>query len=148
MCNFTTFEDVYQVFLRKIRDYDLAKLFDFDMEDIMFGYLVAAITKFKSFKKDIADINIEEQRFNCSLNITEIDILANFMVYEWITPYVNDEDLLKNTLNTSDYSNYSPANLLSTMKSRQEEARQTARRLMNTYSLQGVKLVDKVKNRS
>lgn len=148
MCNFTTFEDVYQVFLRKIRDYDLAKLFDFDMEDIMFGYLVAAITKFKSCKKDITDINIEEQRFNCSLNITEIDILANFMVYEWITPYVNDEDLLKNTLNTSDYSNYSPANLLSTMKSMQEEARQTARRLMNTYSLQGVKLVDKVKNRS
>ena len=148
MCNFTTFEDVYQVFLRKIRDYDLAKLFDFDMEDIMFGYLVAAITKFKSCKKHITDINIEEQRFNCSLNITEIDILANFMVYEWITPYVNDEDLLKNTLNTSDYSNYSPANLLSTMKSRQEEARQTARRLMNTYSLQGVKLVDKVKNRS
>ena len=72
--------------------------------------------------------------FECDLKIEEIDILTEWMVYEWLTPYLNNIENLRNQLNTKDFSFFSPANLLSTIQNVHTASRKRAKSMMNEYS--------------
>lgn len=132
--NITDYEVIYNSFLSKVRDYDFAKYLDDDLDELLLGYLNVACTRFNSCEKDLSLRDDELKMFEVLLNDEEVEILANHMVCCWLESKVNDLDLLKNTLNTTDFSFFSPANLLSTMKERYKEAKLDARKLTNEYS--------------
>ena len=50
--------------------------------------------------------------FGCELTEEEIDILTEWMVYEWLTPYLNNSENLRNKLSNERLFNVLPANLL------------------------------------
>lgn len=107
----TDFEKVYNSFRGKVRDYDLAVLAEEDENAVLYDHLIFAIVRFTESCPNVADI--EQEQFINDLTIEQIDILAVGMVESWSKAKMNNAELMRNFLNTKDFTGYSSANLLS-----------------------------------
>jgi hypothetical protein len=107
----TAYTTIYNSFLDKVNDYDLADMTAELAQTSMRGWLNQAVVRFlESCKKDLTQT--EEGGFTEDLDLMEIDILAEGMVEAWLKPIRNNLDLLRNALSTKDFTTFSPANLL------------------------------------
>jgi hypothetical protein len=108
----TQYSLIYDRFLSKITDYDLANLTDQELESTLLKYLRNAVANFKYCTKDLKDRDDALQMFNIDLNEFEQEIIAKLMVIEWVNPYINSQENIRQVLGSNDYKIYSPANLL------------------------------------
>lgn len=134
----TEYSLIYDEFKDKITDYNLPLYEDKIQDKILFSLLRKACGRFKRICKnplDFNDMNILMEQFECELTQEEIDIITTWMVYFWITPFVNNSDNLQNILNTKDFTQFSPSNLTQTLKEIQKESLKEARSLQNEYSI-------------
>lgn len=76
-------------------------------------------------------------QFNQDLDSEEMWILAHGMVITWNSGKVYAEKKLKNALSNSDYSVYSPANLLDKLIAVREQSLKEIRKLVVSYSFNG-----------
>lgn len=107
----TAYTTIYNSFLDKVNDYDLAEMTAELAQTSMRGWLNQAVVRFlESCKKDLTQT--EEGGFTEDLDLMEIDILTEGMVEAWLKPIRNNLDLLRNALSTKDFTTFSPANLL------------------------------------
>ena len=107
----TSYTTIYNSFLDKVNDYDLADMTAELAQTSMRGWLNQAVVRFlESCKKDLTQT--EEGGFSEDLDLMEIDILTEGMVEAWLKPIRNNLDLLRNALSTKDFTTFSPANLL------------------------------------
>lgn len=107
----TAYTTIYNSFLDKVNDYDLADMTAELAQTSMRGWLNQAVVRFlESCKKDLTQT--EEGGFTEDLDFMEIDILTEGMVEAWLKPIRNNLDLLRNALSTKDFTTFSPANLL------------------------------------
>lgn len=107
----TAYTTIYNSFLDKVNDYDLADMTAELAQTSMRGWLNQAVVRFlESCKKDLTQT--EEGGFTEDLDLMEIDILTEGMVEAWLKPLRNNLDLLRNALSTKDFTTFSPANLL------------------------------------
>lgn len=107
----TAYTTIYNSFLDKVNDYDLADMTAELVQASMRGWLNQAVVRFlESCKKDLTQT--EEGGFTEDLDLMEIDILTEGMVEAWLKPIRNNLDLLRNALSTKDFTTFSPANLL------------------------------------
>lgn len=107
----TAYTTIYNSFLDKVNDYDLADMTAELAQASMRGWLNQAVVRFlESCKKDLTQT--EEGGFTEDLDLMEIDILTEGMVEAWLKPIHNNLDLLRNALSTKDFTTFSPANLL------------------------------------
>ena len=111
----TPFDTIKKRFLNKITDPDLASLLPDTIDSILNEYLNSAIVRFQKCKKDINNFDSVLQQFADDLNQVEIEILANWMVYEWASQQVYRVELLRQSLSSKDYAMYSQANHLDKM---------------------------------
>lgn len=112
----TPFSDVYTYFLSNVTDYSLLELDELALEDNMKRWLLSAIVNFPNSKNDITDYDEVSGQFNIDLSNTEKIILGKLMTIEYLNPYLLDETLLKQTLNSKDYRSYSPAKHLESLE--------------------------------
>ena len=111
----TTFEEVYNQFLAKIIDYDYLTLTPEEKIILMSAKLKSALAKFKAKKRNIeADYVLYE--FNRELDDLEIEAIACWLLYEWITPKVNNVEMFEHRLNTREFQGFSEANHLKEMQ--------------------------------
>ena len=107
----TAYTTIYNSFLDKVNDYDLADMAAELAQTSMRGWLNQAVVRFlESCKKDLTQT--EEGGFTEDLDLMEIDILTEGMIEAWLKPIRNNLDLLRNALSTKDFTTFSPANLL------------------------------------
>ena len=131
----TDYKEIFDSFKDKITDYDLPLYTDDIQYEILCNILRKACAKFgRICKSDLSTRDDEIMSFECDLKIEEIDILTEWMVYEWLTPYLNNIENLRNQLNTKDFSFFSHANLLSTIQNVHTASRKRAKSMMNEYS--------------
>ena len=103
-----------EAFLSKITEYNFIEYADEDREKIIDNYMKRAINKFnKTCKYDFCSTKndiLREFEINIpSEDIDEIiDIISEGMLIEWMKPFVYNQELLQNTLNTKDFTTYSP----------------------------------------
>lgn len=130
----TDFETIYEDFLLKIDDIELANYDDDLADETLLGYLRQAV---KSFHYCSQDLTLDENSgsFNVELTPLEIDIISEFMVVKWLKPKLDNLENLRNALNTNDHSFYSPANLLKQVSERYRRSVREAKSLMNEYTL-------------
>ena len=132
----TAYDDIYTDFLLKISDLSIA---DYDEET--FNKMITrsfnkAVGKFSSYCiQDLTKRDDEKQEFSIDLTDEEIDIITDYMVLMWLEPAVYNEENLKNVLNTSDYTFYSPASLLEKVKDLYVLTRSKLRGKVNKYTL-------------
>lgn len=131
----TKYTEIFNSFKDKITDYDLPLYTDDIQNEMLCSALRKACAKFgRICKSDLSTRDDEIMSFGCNLTIEEIDIITEWMVYEWLTPYLNNIENLRNQLNTKDFSFFSPANLLSAIQNVYTTSRKRAKSMMNEYS--------------
>lgn len=112
----TPFSEIYEYFLSNITDYSLINLQDIELEDNLKKWLLGAIVNFPNPKSDLNDYNSESNQFNVDVSNPEKTILGKLMTIEYINPFILDETLLRQALNSKDYRSYSPAKHLESLQ--------------------------------
>lgn len=111
----TPLSKIYNVFLNQIEDDILALVEEEVANDMLFVYLLGAISGFPECKKDLSIVQSsanDNDHIVSDLSYDEIFILANGMILYWLKPKILREDNLKTLLTDSDYNQKSPANML------------------------------------
>lgn len=116
-----TYDSIREDFLLKINEFKLLDLINRGDDDyaakVIDSYMRRAISEFKHVcGYDFSLKDDESGEFVDEFSIGDVDEIVNIitdgMVVQWLKPYVNQQELLENTINTRDYTTYSPSELL------------------------------------
>ena len=90
----TSYEKVYEIFLSKITDFNLAEVDDYSFDKMMQGWLNTAIVRMRKCDHDLSLRDDEAQEFTEDLSDLEVELLALGMVDAWVTPMLNSTELI------------------------------------------------------
>lgn len=126
-------------FLSKMKEYDLFELDKHVRIDIVDDYMKRACAQFnKICKYDIVNGDDYARKLNADIPDTDIeeiaDIVSEGMLVQWMKPYIYRQENFENMLNTTDYSGYSPAELLHRITSAYEMCKKDFSNMMKEYS--------------
>lgn len=127
-------------FLAKITEYELGFLAESDRDTIVYGYMNRAISGFKrNCKYDLVNTRSDDtQEFIIDIPDGDIDyivdIVSEGMIVQWLKPYVYRQELLENTINTRDFTTYSPAELLMRVGNAYAKAQKDYTQMIRDYS--------------
>lgn len=132
----TPYMTVYDNFLGKIRDYKFLSVINNDQElakNILLNHLRSAIASY-TYSDKFEDRDDEKEVFNFSLSSVEIEILAKFMIVDYLTPYLISSNNLENTFSSRELQNFSPANLIkSILEIRTKEQEEAIELMVEEY---------------
>jgi len=126
----TAYEPIYNRALAKIQDFELANLSDRDIEEMLHGWLMSAIAKFRQCKNDLKDRDEELRQFNVDLEDEEIEILAIMIVREWLSPQVHSTLLTRQIFSGKEQNYYSQAAHVKELMDMDNSLRIEAQKLM------------------
>lgn len=102
--NNTTYLFLAEKFFSKIKDYDFASMDESTALRIAIDYIAPACLMFESCNQDLDDRDEVMREFNYALSPTNIEILTNFMVIEYIdSNYLRTSQILRSRLSSSDF---------------------------------------------
>lgn len=131
----TKYNELIDTFKDSITDPDLIQYAQHIQTDTLHSLIKYACGRFNRIcKKDLSKRSDEIEIFEEDLDDDEINILANWMVEAWAKPLYNNLENMRNHLNTKDFTQYSPANLLDKVRNAYNDARKRARSEMIEYS--------------
>lgn len=102
----TSFQLIYKKFLRHIDDYELGLVSDEELNEILFGFLDEARSlHFPQCKKNLELITESYGigEFHEDLTSQEQSILALGMKKAWLSPKLNNADLMSKAIGDRDY---------------------------------------------
>lgn len=108
----TTYDNIYDLFLSSITDYELNELSVGDLETDLHKFLKKAISDFKYAESGLLDRDDVSKSFNNELTDLEQQILSKFMLVHWLSPHILRLENVRNELGNKDFRLYSPANFL------------------------------------
>lgn len=127
-------------FLNKISEFEFLQLDDNSRTEIVDGYRKRAVSAFKkNCKADLFTTGDEDERMY-HVQVEEedldelVDIISEGMIVQWLKPYVYQQDLLQNLMNTRDYTLYSPAELLMRVGNAYAKAQKDFTQMIREYS--------------
>lgn len=124
----TPFQEVFDAFLSKVVEYSFLSLTEEELEEELTMKLKSAFPK--AMLKDVK-LDLDYGEFTRELSALEIEALSYWLVYEWITPKVNNVELFQYRLGSKDYERFSEANHLRTMIEIKNDAYSQARYYSN-----------------
>lgn len=130
----TTYDKIYNRALAKIQDFDLVDLSDRDLEEMLHGWLMSAISKFRQCKNDLSDRDEELRQFNVDLEDEEIEILAIMTVREWLQPQVHSALLTKQIFGGKEENYFSQASHVKELMDMDTQLKTEAQKLSRDYS--------------
>lgn len=131
----TPYSVLYDAVIAQIKDYVFAEMSDSEVYEILSAYIRPAVVRFQSSKSDLGDRDAVNECFHADLSDAEIEILARFMVVEYLDAnYIRVPSLLKSVLTSKDFQLYSPANQLDKMLALRDRYVEENRQLMRDYS--------------
>lgn len=134
-----SFENFAEAFLMKVTDYDLSAIAPETQSEIVFGYLKRAISEFRHVCKCELPL-VGDDASNYVIEVDDDDaveienIVSEGMVVQWLKHYMYHQELLENTLNTRDYTNYSAANLVYRVRETYLTAQNDYKQMIREYS--------------
>lgn len=104
-------------FLDKVKEHNYIMLDEYDRTKIVDGYMKRACSQFnKVCKYDLITGDDMIRELDAEINDADIeeiaDIVSEGMLVQWMKPYVYKKENYENILNTTDFSGYSPSELL------------------------------------
>lgn len=131
----TPFTVIYDSAVFRFADYEFLKKDIQTREDVLERYLISAKTDFSRVcKVDLTDCDMTSKQFNEDLDDEVIEILALGISFYWLSYKSLNSELLKNLLNSRDYSYHSPANLLKEIQTLRKTLRKEFYSKMRQYS--------------
>ena len=145
----TPFSDIYDSFLAKVTDDMYMELSQDDTYKMLEELLLSAIPKFEFPRKDISDYKksytttatVDEQTktvykvgyFNSKLTAEEINILATYMVVEWLGQQLASIENVRMKYSGTDFKFTSQANHMAKLKTLIDAAKQDGFHLQRLY---------------
>ena len=135
-------------FLAKISEFEFLQLPAADRTNLVDGYMKRAIAEFKHIcVYDLMNaMNDETREFAINIEDDDIDEIVNIvsegMVVQWLKPYIYRQELLENTLNTKDFTTYSPAELLMRVGNAYKDSQKDYLQMTREYSYNHGDLTD------
>lgn len=108
--NTTPFSIVYESFLSKITDDMYMELTQTETYNMLQELLLSAIPKFEFPRKDLFDYTIDKECFNSELSNEEVNILATYMIVEWLGQQLATVENVRMKYSGSDFKFTSQAN--------------------------------------
>lgn len=130
----TAYDTIYNRALAKIQDFELATLPEFDLADMLHGWMVSAISKFRKCKNDLKDRDDELGQFNIDLEDEEIEILAIMMVREHLSPQLHSTLLTQQIFSGKEQNYYSQAAHMKELLDMDNRLKLEAQKLMRDYT--------------
>ncbi len=126
-------------FLQKVNEYKFMKLTEENRNAVVKGYFTRSLNGFKHVcKYDFSKTDPETGDFLDNFDPRDIDeildIVSEGMIMQWMKPYVYNQELLENVLNTRDFSTYSPAELLMRVGNAYEKVQKDYTQMIREYS--------------
>lgn len=114
----TAYDKIYENVLSKLKTYDFANMTSGEIKEYLHDYLIPATVKFHVCKKNLQERDDTLELFSEDLSDTEIEIIGNYLLLEYIdSKYIRTSTLLKANLSSSDFNAFSPANMLDKLMS-------------------------------
>ena len=136
----TPYEKLYENLLPKFRSYEIPLMSVEEVKDYLHDYLIPAISRFHVCRKDLSDRDDVLQQFNVQLSDTEIEILSNYLLIEYIdSEYIRVPSLLKVQLPSNDFKVFSPANFLDKLVAMHKTYVKENETLLSRYAWMGAK---------
>lgn len=127
-------------FLNKISEFELLQLDDNTRTEVIDGYRKRAVSAFRKNCRVDLFTTVDETERAYLVDVTDedadelIDIVSEGMLIQWLKPFVYQQDLLQNLLNTRDYTLYSPAELLMRVGNAYKQAQKDYTQMIREYS--------------
>jgi hypothetical protein len=129
----TSFTTVYDCFLDKITDDMYMELTEEDTSKMLTGLLRNALPHFEFPRVDIYDFNLEQQMFNVELGFEEVNIIAVYMVVEWLGQQLASVENIRMKFSGSDFKFTSQANHMSKLMALKKEYEREGFHLQRLY---------------
>lgn len=125
----TSYETIYNRALRRITDPLLARLPEEDMEDMLYGWLMDAITEPVVGEYDFSDRDEKLKRFNFDISNRDQRILSIHMVKGWLAPQITSIESTMQVFSGKETKFYSQKEMLSEKQALYESLELEANRL-------------------
>lgn len=131
---------IIEAFLSKISEYELMQLDVDSRTNEVDDYLKRALSAFrKNCRYDLFTTrNDTERRFDVEVADEDVDelveIISEGMLVQWLKQYVNQQELMQTVLNTRDFTQYSPAELLMRVGNAYKQAKNDYTQMIREYS--------------
>ena len=143
-----SFDSIISEFLRKISEFEFVNMDEDIREREVDSYLRAAVADFrKNCKYDLTAVKDDTERVfkvdefedydadKFSQDIDElVDILSEGMIIQWMKPYLFRQENLELVINTRDFTTYSPAELLKSIRAAYTQAKKDYKQKIYEYS--------------
>ena len=130
----TPYEKIYNRFLQKITDFNLAEVDDYSFDEMLQGWLNSSIVRIRKCQHDLSKRNDELQEFEEDLSDLEIELLALGMVDAWVTPMLNSTELTLQFIGGKEEKYYSQSQQLAELRNLKKENSLEMNRLHNYYT--------------
>ena len=129
----TSFTTVYDCFFEKITDDMYMELTEEDTSKMLTGLLRNALPHFEFPRVDIFNINLNDLSFNSELTFEEVNIIAVYMVVEWIGQQLASIENIRMKYSGSDFKFTSQANHIAKLISLKKEYEKEGLHLQRLY---------------
>lgn len=130
----TPYEDIYNRFLQKIKDFNLAEFDDNSFDETMQSWLNSSIVRVRKCKHDLSLRDDSIQEFTEDLSDIEIELLALGMVDSWVTPMINSTELTLQFIGGKEEKYFSQSQHLAELRNIKKENSLEMNRLHNYYT--------------
>lgn len=130
----TSYDYIYQRCLSKITDPTLAMLAEEDLENMLYGWMVSAISKHRKCEHDLSDRDDKLKQFNFDLSDLEIEILSILMAREWIGQQLLSVTNTLQVFSGKETNYYSQAAHLKELQALDDKYRLEAQQLSRDYT--------------
>ena len=134
------YDAIIGAFLSKITEFNFINMDDENREELVNGYMRRAVSEFDRICKQDLTVSMDavEQEFTVDVDDATADeiinILSEGMVVQWLKPYVYQQELLENVINSRDFTQYSPAELLMRVGNAYRRAQKDFTQMIREYS--------------
>ena len=129
----TPFSDIYKSFLSKITDDMYMELTEEDTSKILFELFESALPNFEFPRLDIYSYSEEMDGYDIRLSKEEINIIATYMVVEWLGQQLASVDNTRMKYSGSDFKMTSQANHMAKLQSLKANYEQKGFHLQRLY---------------
>lgn len=129
----TPFSVIYDYFLEKITDDMYMELTREDTEKLLKGLLLGALPFFEFPRQDITNFDEEAEQFNIALTKEEINIIATYMVVEWLGQQLATVENVRMKYSGSDFKFTSQANHMNKIQSMKKDYERIGFHLQRLY---------------
>ena len=130
----TPYSTIYERFLSKITDFNLAEIDDYSFDKMALGWLNSAVVRMRKCQSDLSLRDSEAQEFEADLSDLEIELLALGMVDAWVTPMLNSTELTLQFIGGKEEKVYSQSQQLAELRNLKKENSLEMNRLHNYYT--------------